>query len=74
MIGLVEMISLYGLHSLVTSVRYGAMMGGRGMNFRSLACGKFIHELYMARVLVLCWVCRILWSMNMLWSRMILSW
>jgi hypothetical protein len=44
-VGLVVIISLYGLHSLVVSVRCGAMMNG-WMNLWSLYCTKFIYELY----------------------------
>ena len=56
-VGLLVMISLSGLHSLVFNVRFVAMMGGR-MNIRSRDCEKFMHELYVARVLVLSWLCR----------------
>ena len=35
--GLVVMISLYGLHPLVFNVRFGAIMGRR-MNIQSLDC------------------------------------
>ena len=51
-VGLSVMISLSGLHSLVLSVRFVAMMGGR-TNLRSWDCEKFIHGLYAARVLAL---------------------
>ena len=33
-----------------------------------------MHELYVIEVLILCWFCRNLWSINMLWSKVILSW
>ena len=72
MLGLVAVISLSGLHSFVISVRFGVVMGGR-MNLRSLDCEKFMHELYVARVGVLCWFCKNVWSINMLWSKVILS-
>ena len=66
------MISLYGLHSLMVSVRFVAMMGGR-MNLRPLDCKNFMHELYVVKMLILSWFCRNFWSVNMLWPRVILS-
>ena len=56
-VGLLVMISLSWLHSLVFNVRFMAMMGGR-MNLQSWDCEKFMHESYVARVLVLSWLCR----------------
>ena len=61
------------MHYLVVSVRFGAIMGGR-MSLRSLDCVMFMYELYVVRVLVLRLLCRNLWSIYMLWSRVILSW
>jgi len=58
---------------MVVSVRFKAMME-EWINLWSLDCRKFIHKLFMFGVLVLCFVCRNLWSINMLWSKVILSW
>ena len=57
MVGLIAMMSLSGLHSLIERMRFGALIGGR-MNLWSVDCTKLIHELYVARVFVLCLFCR----------------
>ena len=43
------------------------------MKLWSLDCEKFMHGLYAARVSVLCRFCKNLWSINMLWSKVISS-